>query len=98
MNSWEGYHTQIDDDLPAISWKECGISVRNCDPNSTFKDPFVSSRVWGGQYASTGEYPWFVALTGFNTDPKIKDESVCAGAILNEWWIITAGHCAMSLS
>ena len=87
MNSWEGYHTQIDDKLPAISWKECGISVRNCDPNTTFKDPFVSSRIWGREYANTGEYPWFTPLSMTHTDTK------CGGSIINEWWVLTAAHC-----
>ena len=97
VNSWDGYHTQIDDNLPNISWKECGISIRNCDPNSTFKDPFVSSRIWGGEYANTGEYPWFALNFKYYNeiiDRKMKRKSAsCGGAIINEWWIVTAAHC-----
>ena len=87
----------MDDELPAISWKGCGISVTNCDPSTTFKDPVVSSRIWGGEFANTGEYPWMAYIDTkwieiVNGKPTLKTLN-CGGAIINEWWVITAGHC-----
>ena len=75
----------MDDELPSISWKDCGVSLRNCDPKTGFEDPIVSSQIWGGEFARTGEYPWFAVLHGMGTH--------CGAAILNEWWALTAEHC-----
>ena len=44
------------------------------------------SRITGGIEAGVGEFPWQVSV-------QARNEHVCGGAILNEWWIITAAHC-----
>uniref|UniRef100_E1BLW6 Serine protease 55 n=2 Tax=Bos TaxID=9903 RepID=E1BLW6_BOVIN len=44
------------------------------------------SRITGGIEAGVGEFPWQVSI-------QARNEHFCGGAILNEWWIITAAHC-----
>jgi hypothetical protein len=101
LNPWDGYHRQLDDGLPPISWKECGVSNRKCDPKTTFQDPIVSSRVFMGELASTGDYPWYGYL---ESSYWLKDTQTpqffigtCGAAILNEWWVMTAANCVDSL-
>ncbi|XP_018346593.1 PREDICTED: trypsin-1-like [Trachymyrmex septentrionalis] len=50
----------------------------------------ISSQVVGGEEAEVGSYPFIVSL-------QIFSQHFCAGSILNEKWIITAGHCINSI-
>ncbi|KAG5313341.1 FA9 factor, partial [Acromyrmex insinuator] len=50
----------------------------------------ISSQVVGGEEAGVGSYPFIVSL-------QIFSQHFCAGSILNEKWIITAGHCINSV-
>lgn len=44
------------------------------------------SRIIGGQEAWAHSWPWQVSL-------QYSDTPACGGAILDRWWVITAGHC-----
>ncbi|XP_011706634.1 PREDICTED: lectizyme-like, partial [Wasmannia auropunctata] len=46
----------------------------------------LSPQVVGGEEAPKGGYPYIVSL-------QILSQHFCAGSILNENWIMTAGHC-----
>ncbi|XP_028045068.1 trypsin-1-like [Monomorium pharaonis] len=51
--------------------------------------PFIRSyspQVVGGEEAPEGSYPYIVSLQVYNGH-------FCAGSILNERWVVTAGHC-----
>jgi secreted trypsin-like serine protease len=49
-------------------------------------------RVIGGNPVKHGEYPWAVSIRG--DDPYSKNVfHVCGATILNEYWLISAGHC-----
>jgi secreted trypsin-like serine protease len=53
-------------------------------------------RIVGGHPATPGEYPWQVALIGSDSDDEFfygDGYQFCGGAILNEYWVITAAHC-----
>lgn len=43
-------------------------------------------QVVGGEEAQVGRYPFIVSL-------QMLSQHFCAGSILNEQWIVTAGHC-----
>ncbi|XP_018306897.1 trypsin-1 [Mycetomoellerius zeteki] len=50
----------------------------------------ISSQVVGGKEAGVGSYPFIVSLQMFS-------QHFCAGSILNEKWVITAGHCVIAV-
>jgi secreted trypsin-like serine protease len=51
----------------------------------------VNPKVVGGRSASILEFPYLVSL-------NYNDRAWCAGTILNEYWILTAAHCAVPAS
>jgi len=59
------------------------IIMKNCGISKK-----LGTRIINGKDAEEGAYPWAVAIL------KLGD-SWCGGAVLNEWWIITASHCFM---
>lgn len=52
--------------------------------------PHFAPRVVGGEEAPVGGYPFIVSL-------QFYSEHFCAGSIVNENWIITAGHCIKAI-
>ncbi|CAK8692088.1 unnamed protein product [Clavelina lepadiformis] len=48
----------------------------------------VQARIVGGQAAIPGSWPWVAMIDG----------ATCGGALLNERWILTAGHCVVPQS
>ncbi|XP_071573383.1 lectizyme-like [Temnothorax nylanderi] len=52
--------------------------------------PPFSPQIIGGQPAPEGAYPFIVSL-------QASSRHFCAGSILNERWIITAGHCVQAV-
>ncbi|KAG5319674.1 TMPS9 protease, partial [Pseudoatta argentina] len=46
-----------------------------------------SAQVVGGKEAPVGDYPFIASLQMFNSH-------FCAGSIINNKWVLTAGHCA----
>lgn len=43
-------------------------------------------KIFGGSYVSYGEIPWQVGIL-------YQNSYICSGAIINEFWIISAAHC-----
>lgn len=54
-------------------------------------------RIFGGQNAAAGEFPWMVALLDKN-DPDNYDAHFCGGVLIHPRWVVTAGHCVMGQS
>lgn len=52
--------------------------------------PPFTPQVVGGEEAPVGRYPFIVSL-------QYNLEHFCAGSILNERWIVTAGHCILAI-
>ena len=50
----------------------------------------VPPRIVGGHDAPNHKYPYLVSLR-INKDGK----HFCSGSILNERWVLTAGHCVL---
>lgn len=62
---------------------ECGIPTMQSRPET---------RIVGGKNAPFGRWPWQVSVRrtsffGFSSTHR------CGGAVINEWFIATAGHC-----
>lgn len=55
-------------------------------------DDSLRGRIVGGSRAQKGEYPWIVQIQLY--DPKADEDHSCTGALINDRWIMTAGHCA----
>ncbi|XP_045499118.1 serine proteinase stubble-like [Colias croceus] len=71
----------------ATSSVECGV---------TSMWPRPDSRIMGGKDSTFGRWPWQVSVRrnsffGFSSTHR------CGGAIINEGWIATAGHCVDDL-
>lgn len=49
------------------------------------------SRIWGGELARPGMYPWQVSL--FYPERALPEAHFCAGIIVAKKWIVTAAHC-----
>lgn len=48
------------------------------------------ARIVGGKEASLGDFPYQVAIYLFEADNK---SFICGGSIIDNNWILTAGHC-----
>ncbi|XP_047346991.1 trypsin-1-like [Vespa velutina] len=64
-------------------------------PYLGFNLPLFSPRIVGGENANKGEFPYQVSLQWGLTSSNTKH--FCGGSILNEKWIITAGHCILAV-
>ncbi|XP_054262250.1 serine proteinase stubble-like isoform X2 [Macrosteles quadrilineatus] len=70
---------------------ECGVPMVNSQP-----ERLSGMRIVGGKNAQFGVWPWQVSVRrtsffGFSSTHR------CGGALLNEQWIATAGHCVDDL-
>jgi trypsin len=69
----------------ATALSGCVVEVEGHDPVNTSSEYIV-----GGQDTQSGEFPWQIALQrryGQTFSHR------CGGSILNERWVVTAGHC-----
>ncbi|KAI1287130.1 Pancreatic lipase-related protein 2 [Halotydeus destructor] len=70
---------------------EIRINSEDLPDCGRFRAP-SGGRIRGGHPAYVGQFPWNVCLALPNDD-KTGWEMFCTGSILNEHWIVTAGHC-----
>ncbi|KAF7418987.1 hypothetical protein HZH68_001640 [Vespula germanica] len=64
-------------------------------PYLGFNLPLFSPRIVGGSDAKKGEFPYQVSLQWGLTSASTRH--FCGGSILNERWILTAGHCILAV-
>ena len=71
----------------AINLPHCGLTQLNGNTNA---------RIVNGKLAKEKGYPWMVSFH-YDQDPNSvedqKDLHFCGGAIINEYFILTAAHC-----
>lgn len=83
----------------SVTSTEMSVSASNPDMIACGQPSLVShaqTRIVGGKNAAFGRWPWQVSVRrtsffGFSSTHR------CGGAILNENWIATAGHCVDDL-
>ncbi|XP_055612829.1 CLIP domain-containing serine protease B8-like [Uranotaenia lowii] len=49
-------------------------------------------RIIGGQKTEIDEFPW-LALMFYESDESDELVPKCGGALISEWWVLTAAHC-----
>lgn len=54
-------------------------------------------RIIGGKDADTSDAPWIVALVYYSSWGSVYDNQFCGGSIINESWVLTAGHCVIGM-
>ncbi|XP_057576619.1 serine protease 55, partial [Hippopotamus amphibius kiboko] len=78
---------KLENTKSASSSSGCGAgSEIECGKRPAFERGAQYSRIIGGMEAEVGEFPWQVSI-------QARNEHFCGGAIINEWWIISAAHC-----
>ncbi|XP_029051283.1 trypsin-1-like [Osmia bicornis bicornis] len=56
----------------------------------------LTPRITDGEDATPGEFPYQVSIQ-WGVPSLIKYSHICGGSILNEWYILTAGHCIQKI-
>lgn len=46
-------------------------------------------KIWNGDNATPGQAPYMVGMLRFEIDGSDQPLTVCGGAVVNIWWIIT---------
>lgn len=62
-----------------------GLYDKNCGKPS-IQAANVDHRIFGGQEAKPGSWPWQVSL-------KHDGDHLCGGTLIHPEWIVTASHC-----
>ncbi|CAG9830711.1 unnamed protein product [Diabrotica balteata] len=58
--------------------------------------PLKSYKIFGGQNAKEGQFPYQLSLQGPAYAASNDNEHYCGGSILSHNWIATAGHCCLA--
>lgn len=68
----------------------------NLLPRDTCGQSVPLDRIIGGKEASLGQYPW-IARIGYSARCKPIPVFQCAGALINDKYVVTASHCVRNL-
>ncbi|XP_071530785.1 uncharacterized protein [Panulirus ornatus] len=75
---------------PPISTGPTGSAV---NPRGCGETYARTNRIVGGSDAAFGTHPWQVAVI---KESFLSKRIACGGALLNEYWVVTAAHCIYS--
>ncbi|CAG5131094.1 unnamed protein product, partial [Candidula unifasciata] len=56
------------------------------DTDEQTNEASLLNKILGGNYATYGQFPWMAAVLDNN-------QHTCGGAIISEFWVISAAHC-----
>lgn len=55
--------------------------------------PSRESRIWNGENATPGQAPYMIGILWYEFETTVQPLNICGGAIINQWWVVTAAHC-----
>ena len=74
--------------LPSVTSRDVSPALRLINGKGCGQSDMGNVRIVNGKDAKVGAYPWMVSILN-------AGDSWCGGSILNENWVVTAGHCFM---
>ena len=74
--------------LPSVKGRAESPALSLISPKGCGESDIQKGRIVNGKDAELGAYPWMVAILK-------GGDAWCGGSIINENWVITAGHCFM---
>lgn len=69
------------------------MAISVCIP--AYASPEKSLRIINGSDATSGEFPWIVALLSGDSGDAAGDQ-FCGGSLIDESYVLTAAHCVLS--
>ena len=82
-------HAQIKS-YPNVTTNECGLGRHHMSEKCFKYSHTEGVGIENGHRVGWGEMPWLVrVITRFSNG----EGRACTVIIINEWWVITAGHC-----
>ena len=87
------YFVKIYTDYPRIfCYLSTDMSFQECGERFIDEDVSRSRRIIGGHEAAMNSWPWLVNFV----DSSNKSFQVCAGNLIDPYWILTTAHCFIS--
>ncbi|XP_012879650.1 PREDICTED: serine protease 52-like [Dipodomys ordii] len=69
-----------------LPWAHSSLALKCGEKRNAKSEESIVTAIVGGQPANIADFPWQVGIL-------TQGNHLCGGAILNEWWILTAAHC-----
>ncbi|XP_069872030.1 serine protease 52-like [Dipodomys merriami] len=69
-----------------LPWAHSSLALKCGEKRNAKSEESIVNAIIGGKPAHIADFPWQVGIL-------TQGNHLCGGAILDEWWILTAAHC-----